>query len=115
MRAPSTAKLPQPAAADDDDIPDFLRGVVDAGPTGQPAATQAAKPAPAKLPEPAADDDDIPDFLKGALGSGADTQPAAQNQDYNQYDYNQYGGYDNQDYNDYQYDYNQQDYNNNAD
>lgn len=74
VRAPSTAKLPEPAPAGDDDIPDFLRGVIDAGPSAQPAPTQAAKPAPAKLPEPAADaDDDIPDFLKGALGSGAGT------------------------------------------
>jgi hypothetical protein len=28
-RAPSLAKLPEPAAVGDDDIPDFLRGVVD--------------------------------------------------------------------------------------
>jgi len=100
-RAPSTAKLPEPAAAGDDDIPDFLRGVIDAGPKAQPAPTQAAKPAPAKVAEPAASDDYIPDFLKGALGAGAGTQPADNNAEYNQYDYNQYGGYDNQDYNDY--------------
>jgi hypothetical protein len=92
------AKLPEPAAAGDDDIPDFLRGVIDADATAKQAATQATKSAPAKLPEPAAEeDDDIPDFLKGALGSGAGTQPV----EYNQYDYNQYGGYDNQDYNEY--------------
>jgi hypothetical protein len=90
-RAPSTAKLPEAAPAGDDDIPDFLRGVVDAGPTAEPAATKAAKQAPVKQPEPAAaEDDDIPDFLKDALGSGAGAQPA----EYNQYDYNQYGGYD---------------------
>lgn len=68
----------------DDDIPDFLRGVVG---LDDSAPAKVAEPAPPKLPQPTtADDDDVPDFLKGALG--ADPQPAATH----------YDGYGHQDY-----------------